>query len=132
MKTHDQTEVTLGMKNLKGLLVDTQKKDFHKKGLIEGVGTEPAPQAPPGDHRRHVWPAGFGPSSWRDEDTTVGSKDLVARGRHEQDHMGYEPKEVMITEFAAWQRLGEMDLEKIEVIGETIGGVASVSAPERG
>ncbi len=37
MKTHDQTEVTLGMKNLKGLLVDTQKKDFHKKGLIEGV-----------------------------------------------------------------------------------------------
>ena len=37
MKTHDQTEVTLGMKNLKGLLIDTQKKDFHKKGLIEGV-----------------------------------------------------------------------------------------------
>ena len=37
MKTHDQTEITLGMKNLKGLLIDTQKKDFHKKGLIEGV-----------------------------------------------------------------------------------------------
>ena len=37
MKAYDQTEVTLGMKNLKGLLIDTQKKDFHKKGLIEGV-----------------------------------------------------------------------------------------------
>lgn len=37
VKTHGQTEVTLGMKNLKGLLIDTQKKDFHKRGLIEGV-----------------------------------------------------------------------------------------------
>lgn len=37
MKTHGQTEVTLGMKNLKGLLIDPQKKDFHKRGLIEGV-----------------------------------------------------------------------------------------------
>ena len=37
MKTHDQTEITLGLKNLKGLLTDVQKKDFHKQGLIEGV-----------------------------------------------------------------------------------------------
>ena len=39
--------------------------------------------------------------------------------------MGYEPKEVMITNAAYKRGFGEMDLEKIEVIGETIEGVAS-------
>ncbi len=31
MKTHDQLEVSLGMKNLKGLLSDGEKKNFHNK-----------------------------------------------------------------------------------------------------
>lgn len=37
MKTHDQTEVTLGLKNLKGLIGDVQKKEFHSIGVINGV-----------------------------------------------------------------------------------------------
>ena len=84
MKTHDQTEVTLGMKNLKGLLVDTQKKDFHKKGLIEGVV----------DWNLHLKPCLE-----------------IIDGTYGQQGLG--------------PIFGEMDLEKIEVIGETIEGVAS-------
>ncbi len=37
MKTHDQTEVTLGLKNLKGLIADGQKKYFHSHGVVNGV-----------------------------------------------------------------------------------------------
>jgi len=37
LKNHDQTEVTLGMKNLKGLIDDAQKKLFHSIGVIDGV-----------------------------------------------------------------------------------------------
>ena len=31
MKTHDQTEVTLSLKNLKGLLADSSKKEIHRR-----------------------------------------------------------------------------------------------------
>ena len=128
MKTHDQTEVTLGMKNLKGLLVDTQKKDFHKKGLIEGVvdwnlHLKPCLEIIDGTYGQQ----GLGPifGETKKMDLIVGSKDLVACEAVTSKIMGYEPKEVMITNAAYKRGFGEMDLEKIEVIGETIEGVAS-------
>lgn len=128
MKTHDQTEVTLGMKNLKGLLVDTQKKDFHKKGLIEGVV----------DWNLHLKPVleiidgtfgqqGLGPifGETKEMDLIIGSKDLVACEAVTGKIMGYEPEEVMITKSAHKRGFGEMDLSKIEVIGKQIDEVAS-------
>ena len=128
MKTHDQTEVTLGMKNLKGLLVDTQKKDFHKKGLIEGVvdwnlHLKPCLEIIDGTYGQQ----GLGPifGETKKMDLIVGSKDLVACEAVTSKIMGYEPKEVMITNAAYKRGFGEMDLGKIEVIGETIEGVAS-------
>ena len=128
MKTHDQTEVTLGMKNLKGLLIDTQKKDFHKKGLIEGVvdwnlHLKPCLEIIDGTYGQQ----GLGPifGETKKMDLIVGSKDLVACEAVTSKIMGYEPKEVMITNAAYKRGFGEMDLEKIEVIGETIEGVAS-------
>lgn len=128
MKTHDQTEVTLGMKNLKGLLVDTQKKDFHKKGLIEGVvdwnlHLKPCLEIIDGTYGQQ----GLGPilGETKKMDLIIASKDLVACEAVTSKIMGYEPNEVMITNSAYRRGFGEMDLDKIEVIGEQIENVAS-------
>lgn len=128
MKTHDQTEITLGMKNLKGLLVDTQKKDFHKKGLIEGVvdwchHLKPALEIIDGTYGQQ----GLGPifGETKEMDLIVGSKDFVACEAVTGKIMGYEPEEVMITKAASKRGLGEMDLGKIEVVGTQIAEVAS-------
>ena len=98
MKTHDQTEVTLGMKNLKGLLIDTQKKDFHKKGLIEGVvdwclHLKPCLEIIDGTYGQQ----GLGPifGETKKMNLIVGSKDLVACEAVTSKIMGYEPKEVI-------------------------------------
>ena len=37
LKTHDQTGITLGLKNLKGLLADPSKKKMHWRGIFQGV-----------------------------------------------------------------------------------------------
>lgn len=128
MKTHDQTEVTLGMKNLKGLLVDTQKKDFHKKGLIEGVvdwnlHLKPCLEIIDGTYGQQ----GLGPifGETKRMDLIIASKDLVACEAVASKIMGYEPEEVMITAAAYKRGFGEMDLSKIEVKGEKIEDVAS-------
>ena len=128
MKTHDQTEVTLGMKNMKGLLIDTQKKDFHKKGLIEGVvdwcaTLKPSLEIIDGTYGQQ----GLGPifGETKEMDLIIGSKDLVACESVTGKIMGYEPEEVMITKAAYKRGLGEMYLGKIQVIGKQIDEVAS-------
>ena len=128
MKTHDQTEITLGMKNLKGLLIDTQKKDFHKKGLIEGVVDwclylKPVLEIIDGTFGQQ----GLGPifGETKQMDLIVGSKDLVACEAVTGKIMGYEPEEVMITKSASKRGYGEMDLNKIEVIGKQVEEVKS-------
>ena len=128
MKTHDQTEVTLGMKNMKGLLGDIQKKDFHKKGVIEGVVDwcavlKPSLEIVDGTFGQQ----GLGPifGETKQMDLIIGSKDLVACEAVTGKIMGYEPEEVMITKAAYRRGLGEMYLDKIEVIGKQINEVAS-------
>jgi len=37
MKTHDQLSVTLGVKNLKGVLPRYMKRNFHKIGVVKGI-----------------------------------------------------------------------------------------------
>ena len=128
MKTHDQTEITLGLKNLKGLLTDVQKKDFHKQGLIEGVvdwckTLKPVLEIVDGTFGQQ----GLGPifGETKEMDLIIGSKDLVACEAVTGKIMGYEPEEVMITEAAHKRGMGEMDLKKIEVVGKQIEEVAS-------
>ncbi|WP_165445289.1 DUF362 domain-containing protein [Bacilliculturomica massiliensis] len=128
MKTHDQTEITLGMKNLKGLLVDTQKKDFHKQGLIEGVvdwclHLKPVLEIIDGTYGQQ----GLGPifGETKEMKLIIGSKDLVACEAVTGKIMGYEPKDVMITKSACERGFGEMDLDKIEVVGTQIKDVES-------
>ena len=128
MKTHDQTEITLGMKNMKGLLSDVQKKDFHKQGLIEGVvdwisTLKPSLEIIDGTYGQQ----GLGPifGETKKMDLIIGSKDLVACEAVAGKIMGYEPEEVMLTKAAYQRGLGEMNLSKIQVIGKQIDEVAS-------
>jgi uncharacterized protein (DUF362 family) len=121
MKTHDQTEVTLSMKNLKGLIDDPQKKAFHRDGLLEGVVDLMTALKP----RMTVFDAtvcqeGMGPifGTPVPMGLILASKDLVAADAVGGKIMGYDPKDVMITVRAAARGIGEMDLDKIEVCGD--------------
>jgi uncharacterized protein (DUF362 family) len=126
MKTHDQTEVTLSIKNLKGLIQDTQKKDFHALGVLEGVvdilqTLKPSLTVMDGT----VAQEGFGPIFGDPVDLRVilASKDLVAADAVASLIMGYKPEDVLITKFAAERGLGEIDINKIEVTGTAIDEV---------
>ena len=128
LKTHDQTEITLGMKNCKGLLADVQKKEFHTRGLVDAVcdmimTLRPCLEIIDGTYGQQ----GLGPiyGETKKMDLIIGSKDLVACETVAGLIMGYEPEEVMITKAAYERGLGEMDLSKIEVVGRQIDEVKS-------
>lgn len=126
MKTHDQTEVTLGLKNLKGLIQDTEKKEFHKRGVFGGVVDINATV------KRVltvvdgiVGQQGLGPIFGEPVPMglIVASKDPVAVDSVTGAIMGYKPEEVKITKIAHARGLGEMDLDKITVKGESLDSV---------
>ena len=128
LKTHDQTEITLGMKNCKGLLIDTQKKAFHTQGLVDSVcdmiaTLKPCLEIIDGTYGQQ----GLGPiyGETKKMDLIIGSKDLVACETVAGLIMGYEPEEVMITKQAYERGLGEMDIDKITVVGKQIDEVKS-------
>lgn len=126
MKTHDQTEITLGIKNLKGLVNDEQKKQLHRLGVLEGVvdileAVKPGFSIIDGT----VGQEGFGPifGDPVDMGIIVASKDIAACDAVGGLIMGYEPQEVLITKYAHERGFGEMDLSNIEIKGEPIEDV---------
>lgn len=128
MKTHDQMEITLGMKNCKGLIQDVNKKKLHTLGLVEGVcdlvqTVKPVLEIIDGTFGQQ----GLGPifGETKEMDLIVGSKDLVACEAIAGLIMGYEPDRVQLTVAAYKRGLGEMDVNKIEVVGEKVEDVAS-------
>lgn len=128
MKTHDQTEITLGMKNCKGLISDVQKKHFHSIGVVESVcdmiGTlKPVLEIIDGTYGQQ----GLGPifGETKKMDLIIGSRDLVACEAVTGMIMGYEPENVMITASAAKRGYGEMDPAKIQIEGESVEAVKS-------
>lgn len=126
LKTHDQTEVTLGMKNLKGLIDDTQKKLFHTIGVVNGVvdiiqTVKPVLCVIDGTYGQQ----GLGPifGETIKMDLILASKDIVACDAVGSVVMGYDVNEPMITVEAHSRGLGEKDLNKIEVRGESLSSV---------
>jgi len=130
MKTHDQTEVTLGMKNMKGLIHDAQKKWFHTAGVQEGVVDINAtlkPKLVVVDGT--IAQEGYGPlfGDKVEMGVIVASTDIVAGDAVTSKLMAYEPREVGIIRIAAEQaKIGEMDIDKIDVVGNTIEETARV------
>jgi len=127
MKTHDQGQVTLALKNLKGLVIDGDKRRIHQLGMFEGAV----------DLVSHFKPVfavvdaiigqeGMGPLLGLPVEMglVLAGRDLVAVDAIGGRVMGFAPAEVPITVSAAKRGLGTMIEAEIDVAGEPVPSVA--------
>jgi uncharacterized protein (DUF362 family) len=127
LKTHDQGQVTLALKNLKGLVIDGDKRPIHQLGMFEGTV----------DLVSHFKPVfavvdgligqeGMGPLMGIPVEMglLLAGRDLVAVDAIGGRIMGFAPEEVPITRVAAERGLGTLDESRIEVVGERVEDVA--------
>lgn len=128
MKTHDALRLTLGIKNMKGLIHISDKKRFHKWGLAQSVV----------DLNKIVLPEltildgtigmeGNGPVAGDPVGLglILASTDTVACDRVAAEIMGFTEDEIGYIKMAGEQGLGCFDLSKIRVIGENLADVKS-------
>ena len=126
MKTHDQGQVTLSLKNLKGLVTDADKRRIHQLGMFEGVVDLVS-------HFKPVYTVmdgligqeGVGPLMGLPVELglILAGWDLVAADATAGRIMGFEAEEVPITVAAANRGLGVLDPARIEIAGETVDSV---------
>ena len=120
MKAHDQTEVTLSLKNLKGLIDDRDKRHLHQVGVQQGVldlyrAFRPCLAVIDGTFCQE----GLGPVHGRtiEMNLILAGRDLVAVDAVAGKIMGFEAEEVLITRWGGEAGLGKMRLEEIELRG---------------
>jgi hypothetical protein len=122
MKTHDQLKVTLGVKNLKGILPKHLKRDFHKKGVVKGIlDLNKVITAKVTVLDAIVAMEGLGPSYGPkvELNTIIASKYVYALDRVASKIMGFEAGELDYLIEA--NNLGLTDLSSpIEIVGEPI------------
>ncbi|MFQ6084777.1 MAG: DUF362 domain-containing protein, partial [Candidatus Bathyarchaeia archaeon] len=125
-KTHVAAVVSLGIKNLVGILSDEYKyvhhrDDLHQKladllkvikpgltvidGIVAGEGQGPA------NVERVNW------------GVVIAGDEVVATDAVGARAMGYDPQEVHSVRIAAAEGIGEADLSKIEILGEPLASV---------
>ena len=126
LKTHDQTEMTCAIKNLKGLLTDNGKKANHQEGLFEAVidlMSAVKPQLAVVD--AIICQEGVGPVFGKpvEMNLILAGKDLVAVDSTCAQLIGYKPEDILLTVNAAARRLGVMNPDQIEVVGEPLDAV---------
>jgi len=126
LKTHDQMELTLSIKKLKGLLTDKYKREFHQQGVFEACvdwyeALKPALSIVDAIYCQE----GLGPIFGRpvEMDLIVAGADSVAVDAVCGFITGFDSKEVPITWEAARRGLGAAARKDIEVVGETIESV---------
>ena len=122
MKTHDQLKVTLGVKNLKGVLPKYMKRNFHKTGVVKGIlDLNKAVRVDLTVLDAIVAMEGLGPSFGPkvELNTIIASKDVYALDRVATKIMGFDAEELdyLVEADAA----GIIDLTKpVEVVGEPV------------
>ena len=126
MKTHDQGQATLALKNLKGLVTDVEKRRIHQEGMFEGAVDLVS-------HFKPVYAVvdgligqeGLGPLMGMPVklNLILAGRDLVAVDATAGRIMGFEAEEVPITRAAAERGLGTLDESRIEVVGERVAAV---------
>jgi uncharacterized protein (DUF362 family) len=126
LKTHDQMELTVAIKKLKGLLSDKYKREFHQQGVFEACVDWFEVLKP----RLNIVDAiicqeGLGPIFGKpvEMDLIVAGTDAVAVDATCGFIAGFEPEEVPITREAAERGLGVMQRDEIEILGEPIESV---------
>lgn len=126
MKTHDVFPATLGLKNMKGVIQEKDKKRFHRWGLAQSIvdlDKLVLPQltvidgtvAMEGMGPAHGTPVNFG--------IIISSFDTVAADTVAANVMGIDPVEIEYIQLAAEQGLGCADISQIEVVGLSIDQV---------
>jgi uncharacterized protein (DUF362 family) len=127
IKTHDHEPATLSLKNMKGLMPDTEKKKFHHEyGLFQAIAdlnllVKPKLTIVDGIFCRE----GLG-YPWSEEiemDLILAGKDPVAVDTVTLLVMGIDPKEQKHAILAEEHGIGTMDINKIQVVGEKIANV---------
>jgi uncharacterized protein (DUF362 family) len=124
LKTHSSTKVTLGMKNLFGLLPDKMKGKYHILGIskvITDINSVLKPALTLIDG--FVAMEGSGPVSGDPVkmDLIMAGKDVVATDATACRVMGFDPYEVAHIRMAHERGLGEIDA--IEIVGEPLSNV---------
>jgi uncharacterized protein (DUF362 family) len=127
LKTHMSTTVTLGMKNMFGLLPDKLKSKYHAKGInkvIVDINTVLKPALTVIDG--FVGMEGRGPVGGNPikMDLIIGGKDVVATDATASRVMGFEPMEIAHIRKAYEKGLG--NVEDIEVLGSKLDDVRRV------
>jgi uncharacterized protein (DUF362 family) len=122
MKTHDQLRVTLGVKNLKGVLPRYMKRNFHKIGVVKGILD--LSKAVPVDLTVLdciVAMEGLGPSFGPkvELNTIMASRDVFSLDRVASKVMGFDASELDYLVEAAEHGLTDLDVE-VEVVGEPV------------
>jgi len=122
MKTHDQLSVTLGVKNLKGVLPRYMKRNFHKIGVVKGILD--LNKAVPVDLTvldAIVAMEGLGPSFGPkvELNTIIASADIYALDRIASRIMGFTEAELDYLVEAAADGIIDLGQEP-EVVGEPV------------
>jgi len=124
MKTHDQCEVTLVLKNLKGILLDKGKRDLHHTyGIFDGVADICTIKKPAFSVIDAILAMeGLGPAVGDviPMGLIIAGQDPVAVEAVGNKIMGFETSENGCIAAAEAQGIGTSDFKKIEVIGESI------------
>ena len=126
MKTHDQTDVTLSLKNLKGLVTDVEKRRIHQLGIFEGVCDlvslfRPVYAVVDGiDAQEGLGPVYGLPVQM---DLIVAGRDPLAVDAITSQIMGFDPLQVRLLSMAAGCGLGLLDPKQIEVVGRQVQDV---------
>jgi uncharacterized protein (DUF362 family) len=124
LKTHMATKVTLGMKNMFGLLPDKLKAKYHTKGInkvIVDINTVLKSSLTVIDG--FVGMEGRGPSDGKPVkmDLIIAGKDPVATDATASRIMGFDPHEISHIRRAYEKGLGNID--DIEIVGEKLENI---------
>ena len=126
IKTHDQTDTTLSMKNLKGLVTDADKRRIHQIGVFEGVCDlvdlfRPAFALADGI----IAQEGLGPVYGLPVEMglVIAGREALATDAVASAAMGFDPGEIILLRTAQERGLGTLDLNDIEMAGEPIDAV---------
>ncbi len=136
IKTHDHLPATLALKNIKGLMTDSEKKKFHNKyGLSQAIADlnlaiKPCLTIVDGIFCRQG--LGYPFSEEIEMDLILAGKDPVAVDTVTLQVMGIDPKEQTHAVLAEEHGVGTMDMNLIDVVGEKIDDVkTSFKSPEQ-
>jgi uncharacterized protein (DUF362 family) len=131
LKTHAQTVVSLGIKNIKGMIDISSRKKCHSADPekdLHFMVSKLANKLPPsvtvldGIFTNERGPAFDG--KIRRSNLLVASPDMLAADKVGAKILGFDPSDVPYLVHAAHERRRSLDLSEVEVVGEKIEDVA--------